>query len=430
MEPRPSDQWEPLLDAVLERPEADRQRFLAQACGGDAALLARLQRLLALAASGIGFLDRSPLAHPGTPAPAPHVLSAGQPFGPYRLVRPLGAGGMGEVWLAERVEGGVAQAVAIKCLRAESPSLLARFEAERAILAGLDHPGIARLHDGGLSPDGRPYMVMEYVQGEDLLTWCDRGNAGLGTRLAVFLDVCDAVAYAHTHLVVHRDLKPANILVTAAGTVKLLDFGIARLLQEEKAGDKTLTAHLSAAYAAPEQLTGAPVSTATDVHALGVTLYQLIAGQLPWMIADLPIGLAVQRLLTTEPIPPSRAARPGGPVPPRALRGDLDAIVARALRHEPEARYPDARALADDIRRHVRHEPVEARTGARAYVMRRFVRRHWLPVAAAAALFAALTVGATGIAWQARRAEEQAARATVIKDYLVRVFEASDPRIA
>lgn len=425
--------WEALLDAALEQPVAERRASIAAACGADEALRQRLERLLALAELEDGFLDQPPqlFSSGGTRVPSlGTALAAGLRFGPFELIRPLGAGGMGEVWLAERIEGGFSQRVAIKCLGAESPAALARFEAERAILAGLEHAGIARLHDGGVTPDGRAFMVMEYVEGEDLLSWCDRRRAGLDRRLALFLDVCDAVTYAHTRLVVHRDLKPANILVTPDGRVKLLDFGIARLMQSEGVTDGTLTAHLSAAYAAPEQLTGAPISTATDVHALGVTLYQLLTGQLPWAVTDLPLGVAVHRLLTTAPPPPSRVAPSLGPVPPRTLRGDLDAIVTRTLRKEPEARYPDARALADDLRRHLRHEPVQARSGARSYVARRFVRRNWLSLTAAAVVLASLVGGSIGIAWQARRAEEQAARATVIKDYLVRVFEASDPRIA
>lgn len=420
-----------MLDAALDRPAADRRAFVAAACSDDEALRRRVEYLLDLAERDDGFLDRSPLALTGPATPGcPSSLEAGARLGAFRLVRCLGAGGMGEVWLGERVEGGFSQQVAIKCLHTESPSLLTRFEAERTILAGLTHPSIARLYDGGVTADGRPYMVMEYVDGENILAWCANRRASLDTRLALFLDVCDAAAHAHTHLVVHRDLKPANILVTPDGGVKLLDFGIARLLQHESIGDATLTAHLSPAYAAPEQLSGRPISTATDVHALGATLYQLLTGALPWAVTDLPLGMAVQRLLTTVPVVPSRVSRPDAPVPPRLVRGDLDAIVSRALRHEPHERYPDARALADDVRRFRHHEPVQARSGARTYVTRRFVRRHWRPVAAAALLFAALAAGLVGIAWQAERAEQEAARATAIREYLESVFKASDPRIA
>jgi eukaryotic-like serine/threonine-protein kinase len=424
---------EALLDSALALPVAERDAWLSDACQDDAELLAQLRRLLRHAERNDGFLDRSPMALPTaetTPAHRHAGLFAGQRFGAFQLVHRLGAGGMGEVWLAERVEGGFDQRVAIKCLHAESAANLARFDAERAILSGLEHPGIARLYDGGVTPDGRPFMVIEYVEGMDLLSWCEHHAATLEQRLSLFLDVCDAVAHAHTHLVIHRDLKPANILVTTDGRLKLVDFGIAKLLRDDAIANATMTGHLSLAYAAPEQLTGQRITTATDVHALGATLYQLLCGELPWGGTELPLGLAVKRLLTTPPAPPSHVSRAGHTVSARLLRGDLDAIVAKALRAEPAARYPDARSLAEDIRRHLRHEPVLAQSGARLYVTGRFLRRHWPSISVGTTLFLVLSGGLVGIAWQAQRAEQQAARATAIQDYLLRVFEASDPRIA
>lgn len=424
---------EALLDGALGLPVPERDEWLRARCGEDAELLARLRRLLALAERDDGFLDRPPVALPAAPVASTlgtASLVAGQRFGAFRLLHRLGAGGMGEVWLAERVEGGFEQRVAIKCLHAESAASLARFDAERAILAGLEHPGIARLYDGGLTADGRPYMVMEYVEGEDLLSWCEQRAASLEQRLSLFLDACDAVAHAHTHLVIHRDLKPANILVTAEGRLKLVDFGIAKLIRDDAPTDATMTGHFSLAYAAPEQLTGRRVTTATDVHALGATLYQLLCGDLPWRVAELPLGTAIQRLLTAPPVPPSRVSPAGHPVAGRQLRGDLDAIVTKALRAEPAARYPDARSLAEDVRRHLRHEPVQAQSGARLYVTGRLLRRHWRSMSVGAMLILVLSGGLVGIAWQAQRAAEDAARATAIKDYLLQVFQASDPRIA
>ena len=422
-----------LLDGALGLPEAERDAWLRNECRDDPDLLARVRNLLRHAERNDGFLDRSPLGLPAesaSPDHRPASLVAGQRFGAFQLLHRLGAGGMGEVWLAERVEGGFRQRVAIKCLHVESAANLARFDAERAILAGLEHPGIARLYDGGVTTDGRPYMVMEYVKGEDLLGWCEHRAATLEQRLALFLDACDAVAHAHTHLVIHRDLKPANILVTSEGNLKLVDFGVAKLFVEGTVADATMTGQLSLAYAAPEQLTGQRITTATDVHALGVTLYQLLCGELPWGVEELPLGLAVQRLLSSPAVPPSHVARTDHPVSSRLLRGDLDAIVAKALRTEATGRYPDARSLAEDIRRHLRHEPVRAQSGARLYVAGRFLRRQWPAICVAATLFVALAGGLVGIAWQAQRAEAQAARATAIQDYLLRVFQASDPRIA
>jgi eukaryotic-like serine/threonine-protein kinase len=424
---------EALLDSALGLPAAERDAWLRDACRDDDGLLAHLRRLLSHAERDDGFLDRSPMIQPAEAASAvrrPAALIAGQRFGAFRLVHRLGAGGMGEVWLGERVEGGFEQRVAIKCLHAESTANLVRFDAERAILAGLENSGIARLIDGGITADDRPYMVMEYVEGEDLLSWCEHHAATLEKRLSLFLDACDAVAHAHTHLVIHRDLKPANMLVTTEGRLKLVDFGIAKLLRDEAIADATMTGHLSLAYAAPEQLSGQRITTATDVHALGATLYQLLCGALPWGVTEAPLGLAIQRLLTTHPVPPSRASRVGHPVTARQLRGDLDAIVAKALRAEPAARYPDARSLAEDIRRHLRHEPVLAQSGARLYVAGRFLRRYWVSLAVGATMILVLSGGLVGIAWQAQHAQEQAARATAIKDYLLRVFQASDPRIA
>lgn len=418
-----------LLDAALELPAEKRDAYLA-ASGAPAEQLARLRRLLALA-DAPGFLDRrsAPVTRPTTTDDdAPGIgLGAGRRIGPYALVKRLGRGGMGEVWLADRVEGGFAQRVAIKCQLTDGPAARARFDAEREILAGLAHPGIARLHDGGIVDDAIGYMVMEYVEGDDLLAWCERHALPLGERLRLFLEVCDAVAHAHTHLVVHRDIKPANILVDASGRTRLVDFGIARPLGD---GDPAQTAHMSPAYAAPEQFGGGAVTTATDVHALGATLFQLLAGRLPWEIDGRPLGQVLLRLQAPPPEPASHCMRPGHPVQARQLRGDLDAIVAHALRPEPALRYPDARAMAEDLRRHLARRPVHARRDAFGYAARRFLRRNWLPVGAAAALFAALAAGTLGIAWQARLAQGQAERATAVKEHLLEMFAASDPRIA
>jgi eukaryotic-like serine/threonine-protein kinase len=423
-DPRVAD----LLDEVLVLPAAQRAAWIESRCVDDPMLRQRLVRLVELASTDSGFLDQ-PLVARTAPNAVPAISHSGERIGAYQLVSRLGAGGMGEVWLAERVEGGFRQQVAIKRLHFESPDMLARFDAERGILAGLEHPGIARLYDGGVAADGRPYMVVEYVEGEDLVAWCERRRAPLDLRLQLFLQVCAAVAYAHAQLVVHRDLKPANVLVTADERVKLLDFGIAKLLLADGRGDgSSATLALSPAYAAPEQLTGGAIGTATDVHALGVILYQLLAGRLPWTLADLPLATAMQRLTSTVPPPPSVAVVADHPVSARALAGDLDAIVAKTLRVDRDARYADARALAEDIQRHLGHEPVLARQGARTYVLRRFLRRQWLPLAAAAAIFAALAVGLVGAAWQAEQARQQAARAEAVQDFLLDIFRSNSSR--
>ena len=409
-----------LLRGALDAPPERRAAFLAAACAGDAALRAHLERLLRLAERGDGFLDRSPITQPSA-APAPDADDAtGRVVGAYRLLRPIGSGGMSEVWLAERVEGGFRQQVAIK--RIHGPLGAAeRFRAEREILAGLTHAGIARLYDGGVEPGGGAWMAMEYVEGEHLAAYCRTRGLPLAERLALFLQVCDAVAYAHTHLVVHRDLKPANILVTSDGQAKLLDFGIAKLLDEE-ARETTRTIQMTPAYAAPEQLSGAGIGTATDVHALGAILFELLTGRLPWTDDSASLATAVQRLLDA-PLPlPSRVARADAPIARRALRGDLDAIVGKALRKEPDARYPDARALADDVRRHLAHEPVRARADARSYVLRRFLRRHWLALSTATAVFVAMAAAIVAVTQQAHKARLEAQRAAAVQAFMADLF--------
>lgn len=427
-DPSHLDAW---LDAALALPRDRRDAYLKEVAAGREDLRQRLARLLEDAESTGGFLDRSPLATtpPGVlPRPDETRSLTGQVIGPYRLARRIGAGGMGEVWLAERDDGHFEQQVALKLMLPGATSSEERFRNERQILAALDHPGIARLYDGGIAVDGRPWMAVEYIAGDDLITYCDAGRADLAQRLQLFLQMCDAVSYAHSRLVVHRDLKPGNVLVTSEGQVKLLDFGIAKLLAGGTTADATRTTQLSLAYAAPEQLRGELVTTATDVFALGITLYQLLTGRLPWEGHPSGLGHALPRLLGETPLPPSRAT--DGRVAARALRGDLDAILAKALRADPGDRYPDAREFASDIRRLLQHEPVRARAGAGAYVARRFLRRHWLPVSAACAAVLALAIGLGGFAWQAQRAEREAQRAQATRDFLLRVFEASDPRIA
>ncbi len=424
----PQEPMEELLDRALLLPKHEREEFAARMCP-DATHRTRLLKLLAAADRTDGFLDKPPLRSAEAALEATVLCAAGQTIGPYRLTEYLGRGGMGEVWLAERAQREFDQKVALKVMLPGTATAHDRFKVERQILAQLDHPGIARLLDGGLTQQGWPWMAMEYVQGHALLEWCETHGSDLAERLALFLQVCDAVAYAHSHLVVHRDLKPTNILVTDARRVKLLDFGIAKLLAPEATGEVTQTTYLSPAYAAPEQLEGAAITTATDVFALGVILYRLLSGSLPWPVERAPLGAALMRVLAdTTPTPPSRVAN--SPIPSDLLRGDLDAIAAKALRPDAITRYVDARALAEDVRRHLKREPVHARAGARTYVARRFVRRHLPSFAFTAAIVVALAAGLAGVAWQAQRAEREAARAIAAKQFLIDMFKASDPRIA
>ncbi len=372
---------------------------------------------------------------------APASDRAGQRIGNWQLERLLGSGGMGHVWFARRVDGLHKGSAAIKMLHAAVPDARAadRFAQEGQILARLVHPHIAMLLDAGVTSGSERYLVIEYVDGERIDRWCDQRQLSIDARLALFLQVCDAVNYAHGHLVVHRDLKPSNILVLDNGDTKLLDFGIAKLLAED-GGAAALTGELGAAmtpaYAAPEQIDGAPITTATDVYALGAVLHQLLGGYGPYDTTLSPLRLA-RAVIELEPRRLSNAGDDAamreisaarGTTPERlarALRGDLEVIVGKALKKVPADRYANVQALADDIRRHRDHLPISARGDSATYRVGRFVRRHLIGVAATFAIFSAIAVGLGASLWQADRAEREATRAIEVKRFLVGLFDAS-----
>ena len=426
------EQWarlDRLFDQALALAPAERPAFVERETTREPLLRTELLALLAEVETRGDLLDR-PALDTALMAPPDAEVAGGSRIGAYRVLSLLGRGGMGEVYLAERADGQFEHQVALKLLRQDSGVHVGRFIAERRILAGLDHPGIARLLDAGVTADGRPYMVMERVDGVGIVAWCRQRGSVLAERLQRFLEVCDAVEYAHRNLVVHRDLKPGNVMVGADGRARLLDFGVAKRLGDA-GGDATRDTPLSLAYAAPEQLTRGAVTTATDTYALGVMLYELVAGRPPWQLGALPIAVAIDKLLHEEPAPASVAAAGEAqpPVPPRVLRGDLDAILARALRKDAAARYPTAASLAEDLRRHLRGEPVQARGGARLYVVGRFVRRYRWQVAALSALLLALVGGLAGTLWQARAAARErdiarteAARSDAVRDYVMLMF--------
>lgn len=419
---------EQLFADALALPAVARSAFLACQCGEDVDLCAELEALLR-AHEAPGMLD----SRPGVAAQESVIASllTGTCVGGWEIAGLIGRGGMGEVYLAKRSGEGFEQYAALKLLRNEAAGQSERFHAERRILAQLEHPGIARLLDGGMSADGRPYMVMEYVKGISLTRYCQQRGASLRERLALFMQVCDAVAHAHRNLVIHRDLKPDNILVSADGAVKLLDFGIAKLIDVAAiAGEAERTvAPLTPDYAAPEQLTGAAVTTGTDVYSLGVLLHELLAGQKPLSTRGLASAMALKLLLDREPLSPSRMARsgPGNSVSWRLLQGDLDAIVGKCLRKEAVDRYETVSGLKRDIERHLRNEPVLARSGARAYVARRFVQRHWLPLSAVVLLVASMAAAAI-YANRARHDTEQALkRADAVRSFVIDLFHQNDP---
>ena len=397
-------------------------------------LINRLQAMLA-ATDGEGLLDGGLIADIEDEVPGEYSsVDPGTIVGGFRVERLIGRGGMGEVYLAHRDGADFKQRAALKLLRPEAAASFSRFGAERRLLASLDHPSIARLIDGGVAPDGRPYMVMDYVEGREINRWCAERHADLDTRLRLFLELCDAVSHAHARLVIHRDIKPANILVDAAGRSHLLDFGIARLLDTGEEVRPATDAMLTPQYAAPEQLEGSDITVATDIYALGAVLYELLAGQGPWRSGgDAPLPTVLRRMLYDEPRPPSVVAGESGPAPVR-ITPDLDAIAMKALRRDPAMRYSSVEALAADIRRFQAFLPVEARAGALGYRVRRYIRRNRWGLAAASLVIAALLTGGIGVAWQAKKtaaerdaAMVQAERSEAVNQAMMLMFrEASD----
>jgi serine/threonine-protein kinase len=437
-----------LLDEALDLPVSERAEHLRAACPDDPSLADEAADLLA-AADAAGDLLERPAAEDAAALVAAALreavatddspASAGDQIGPFRVVRLIGEGGMGAVYLGERTDGQFEQQAAIKRLRrgVHGEAGRQRFLRERQILARLEHPGIARLLDGGVvEATGLPYFAMEYVDGEPITDYCRR--LPLDARLQIFLQVCDAVAYAHRNLVVHRDLKPSNVFVDRAGRVRLLDFGIAKLIGDE--ADTSVTGlpwapgPMTLQYAAPEQILGEPVTTGTDVYALGVLLCELLTGCLPYR-GDRKADAALRKAIAeAEAVAPSAVAgnddaTAGGLVPEgvAALRGDLDHIVLKAVRKEPAARYVSVEAFAADIRRHLARYPVLAAGDAWSYRTRRFLSRH--RIAAVTALVALSTVVAAmaGVAWQARKARLEADRARAVQGFLVSLFKTTEP---
>ncbi len=428
-----------IFQDVVDLEPVERDRRIASACGADDALRRRLADLLEADSETTSPLDGGaaqlfPRLLEGGDAPPGRWI--GRQLGPYRIVRELGRGGMGVVFLGERCDGQFEQRVAIKIARLglAGDEVTRSFLDERQILAGLEHPQIARLLDGGVTSEGLPYFAMEYVEGVSIGDYCEAHGFSLAQRIELFLGVCAAVDHAHRRLVVHRDLKPSNILVTAEGDVKLLDFGIAKLLDAGEEGTLTLERRLTPAYAAPEQIRGERITTATDVWALGVVLYELLVGRRPFSARGAP-GDTLLAVIGEEPARPSTALVAAGESARsrrrrrRALRGDLDTILLTALREEPDRRYPSAAALAEDLRRHLASLPIRARPDTVRYRAGKFAARHRWTLAMAAALLLAL-VGALGAALGQARAKAREARASQeVTAFLVRLFEGSDPTL-
>lgn len=408
------DRVKAIFQDAMEREPAERDALLSAACATDAELRAAVERLLAAHANAGDFLDSARnISLKDLPVPT-HAIdedTAPERIGPYRIVRALGQGGMGTVYLAERDDPGLRKMVALKVVHAASRVIVRRFRTETQILAALEHPGIARLYDGGTTDQGLPYFVMEYVDGENLLAYCETRRASIADRLRLFRRVCEAVQYAHQNFIVHRDLKPSNILVAPDGGPKLLDFGIAKALSPsgEAIEDTAFFARvLTPQYASPEQIRGEVVTTASDVYSLGAILYELLSGRRPYQLTN-QSSAGIERIVCEqEPVPPSSQA-PDALT--RPLRGDLDNIVLKALRKDPAGRYATAAELAADVQRHLDGYPVLARPDRPTYRAAKFVRRHRRAVAVAAVAALSLVVGLAVAVWQARVATIQRERA-------------------
>jgi tetratricopeptide (TPR) repeat protein len=430
---------EGLFYAALELDAAARPGFLRQTCGADAQLLREVESLLQSSEKTVAFARGAVAEAVGQGAAI--AQPPGKRIGAYEVIRVLGKGGMGTVYLARRADQSYQQEVAIKLMHpgfGPTQRMLLRFSAERQILANLNHPNISLLLDGGLTEEGLPYLVMEYVNGVRIDEYCRQNRISVEDRLNLFRMVCSAVEFAHKNLVIHRDIKPGNILVTPEGVPKLLDFGIAKLLDSEareftltQTGDRLMTPE----YASPEQMLGGQITTATDVYALGILLYELLAGKKPFDIQTKSPLEAAQVICEQTPQPPSRVIRGlEGADAERKLRGDLDLIVLMAMRKEPSRRYSSVGALSRDVQDYLTGYPVRARTDTWRYRTGKYVRRHKLGVLTASLALLALIGFSTGMGLLARRAteerriaDEQRQAAQREADFLAGIFNATTP---
>jgi serine/threonine protein kinase len=422
-----------IYEKALSVSGSDREAFLDRECGGNNEIRKEIHRLFAAREQVPAWLDQPAMGAARPPEDPPELPKLeGRHVGGYTLVREIGRGGMGRVFLAERSDGAFRKQAAVKLLLpgANIAEVIARFQQEREILASLDHPNIARLLDGGVTEEGWPYFVMEYVEGQPIHRWCDERKLTVSQRIELFRNVLAAVRYAHQRLVVHRDLKPGNIFVTNDGVVKLLDFGIAKVVSAKDRGESaetvTLMQMMTPEYASPEQVKGAAITTLSDVYSLGVILYELLTGHRPYRLLRAAMHEVARVIAEVEPTRPSEivtTTEPGygrdqTPITPdivsavregepgrlqKRLSGDLDSILLTALRKEPERRYSSAETFAEDLERHQANRPVAAREATPWYRVRRWCRRNPGGVAAGVLVLIPILTGLLAMVWQTRR---------------------------
>ncbi len=440
MTPERWKQVKSVLEQAIEVPTAARANFLDEACGDNTELRREIESLLDYSETENDLLENNAFSEIfENSATAKKAILPGMQIGNYKIAGELGAGGMGAVYLATRADGAFEQRAALKIVKRgmDSEAVLRRFFRERRILAALNHPNIARLLDGGSTPDGLPYFVMEYVEGETVTEYAERKNLSLAERLELFREICAAVSFAHANLVIHRDLKPSNILVTEDGSLKLLDFGIAKLLTNETDGETSTQGMqiFTPEYASPEQVRGEKLTTSTDIYSLGGLLYELLTGSRPYQTGSRNIGEIIRAVCETEPKPPSAAiwdsrfgisdlketssngkktasnepkTNPKSRISnPKLLRGDLDNVILKALRKESERRYSSVEQFSEDVRRYLDGLPVLASKDTWRYRAAKFARRNRRSVAFSALIFLAIIGGIAGTSWQAVRAERE-----------------------
>ncbi|MDZ7758140.1 serine/threonine-protein kinase [Rhodohalobacter sp.] len=452
-----------IFTEALELEEAERKRFIQEACEGNDKLREEVLSLLK-AHEETGALDRSlDEIRMSAISDAKVGYMKGEEIGNYRIIKELGHGGMGSVFLAERADGEFKQQVALKLLRDAfaNEKQVKRFKSERQILASLNHEHIARLLDGGVTSHGQPYYVMEHVKGTPIDTYCNDQGLDIKERLNLFLDICDAVQYAHSKLVVHRDLKPSNILVTHDGRVKLLDFGIAKVMGDDRDIETSapLTQPgmlpLTPSYASPEQIRGEPITTASDIYQLGVVLYELLTGCRPFNLKNKSPGQVENIVCTTQPARPSSVGLKTGTHFDKEdqsktvqttekinkrwknrLKGDLDTITLMALHKEPERRYNSAEQFSNDIKNYLQGHPVSAYSDSKLYRTKKFIIRHKTGTASSAVILTLIIVYAISITWHSQqtqaaleRAEQETEKSEQVVDFMMGMFEAGDPRV-